>query len=74
MSIEKDPNGNKFIPYMREDRLPHIFCPGCGNGSIMNIELGNLKRGEYRSLTDEELNELYEELKGSENAPGGRGR
>ena len=41
---------------------------------IMNIELGNLKRGEYRSLTDEELNELYEELKGSENAPGGRGR
>ena len=41
---------------------------------IMNIELGNLKRGEYRSLSDEELNELYEELKGSENAPGGRGR
>ena len=41
---------------------------------IMNIELGNLKRGEYRSLTDEELNELYEELKGSENAPGGKGR
>ena len=36
MSVEKDPNGNKFIPYMREDRLPHIFCPGCGNGSIMN--------------------------------------
>ena len=31
MSVEKDPNGNKFIPYMREDRLPHIFCPGCGN-------------------------------------------
>ena len=29
MSVEKDPNGNKFIPYMREDRLPHIFCPGC---------------------------------------------
>lgn len=26
MSVEKDPNGNKFIPYMREDRLPHIFC------------------------------------------------
>ena len=22
---------NKFTPYMREDRLPHIFCPGCGN-------------------------------------------
>lgn len=28
MSVEKDPNGNKFIPYMREDRLPHIFLSG----------------------------------------------
>ena len=27
---------NKFTPYMREDRLPHIFCPGCGNGTVMS--------------------------------------
>ena len=27
---------------------------------IMNIELGNLKPGEYRKVTDQELNELYE--------------
>ena len=27
---------NKFTPYLRQDRLPHIFCPGCGNGTIMN--------------------------------------
>ena len=46
MSIEKDPNGNKFIPYMREDRLPHIFCPGCGNGSIMNAFFKGMEEAE----------------------------
>ncbi|WP_409198564.1 2-oxoacid:ferredoxin oxidoreductase subunit beta [Methanobrevibacter acididurans] len=25
-----------FLKYLREDRLPHIFCPGCGNGMVMN--------------------------------------
>lgn len=34
---------------------------------IMNIELGNLKEGEYRLLTDQELNELYELIKDSSN-------
>ncbi|MDD3362451.1 MAG: 23S rRNA pseudouridine(2604) synthase RluF [Hespellia sp.] len=34
---------------------------------IMNIELGNLKEGEYRKLTDRELNELYEMMKDSSN-------
>lgn len=46
MSVEKDPNGNKFIPYMREDRLPHIFCPGCGNGSIMNAFFKGMEESE----------------------------
>lgn len=32
---------------------------------VMNIELGNLKPGEYRKLTDAELNELYELIKDS---------
>lgn len=41
---------------------------------IMNIELGNLKSGEYRKLSDEELNGLYKELEGSTNEPGGRSR
>lgn len=41
---------------------------------IMNIELGNLKTGAYRKLTDEELNQLYRELEGSSNEPGGRSR
>lgn len=34
---------------------------------IMNIELGNLKEGEYRKLTDEELDTLYEQIRNSSN-------
>lgn len=34
---------------------------------IMNIHLGNLKEGEYRKLTDAELNELYDQIKDSSN-------
>ena len=34
---------------------------------IMNIELGKLKPGEYRRVTDEELNELYELIRDSSN-------
>lgn len=34
---------------------------------IMNIRLDNLKEGEYRKLTDEELNVLYEQIKDSSN-------
>ena len=32
---------------------------------ILNIRLGNLKEGEYRQVTDEELKELYEQIRGS---------
>lgn len=32
---------------------------------IMNIELGRLREGEYRKLTDRELNELYEQIRDS---------
>lgn len=39
-------DGNKFTPYMREDRLPHIFCPGCGNGTIMNAFLQAMEKAE----------------------------
>ena len=37
---------NKFTPYMREDRLPHIFCPGCGNGTIMSAFLRAMEKAE----------------------------
>lgn len=36
---------------------------------IMNIELGNLRSGEYRKLTDQELNELYKLIEDSSNQP-----
>lgn len=36
---------------------------------IMNIQLGNLKTGQYRKLTDQELNGLYDLIKDSENNP-----
>ena len=37
---------NKFTPYMRKDRLPHIFCPGCGNGTIMSAFLRGMEKAE----------------------------
>jgi 2-oxoglutarate ferredoxin oxidoreductase subunit beta len=27
---------NPVIPYLREDRMPHIWCPGCGIGTTVN--------------------------------------
>lgn len=36
---------------------------------IMNIELGNLKTGEYREVTEEELRKLYELIRDSSNEP-----
>ena len=37
---------NRFLPYMTEERLPHIFCPGCGNGAIMNAFLEAMEKAE----------------------------
>ena len=34
---------------------------------VMNIRLGNLKPGEYRKVTEEEIQELYELIKDSSN-------
>ncbi len=34
MATEKPTN--RFIKYLRKERLPHIFCPGCGNGIVLN--------------------------------------
>lgn len=36
---------------------------------IMNIELGDLKSGEYRKLTDQELNVLYDQIQDSRSEP-----
>ena len=39
---------------------------------VMNITLEGLKDGQYRKLTDQELNELYDQLKDSSVLPGGK--
>ena len=39
---------------------------------VMNITLDGLKDGQYRKLTDQELNELYDQLKDSSVLPGGK--
>ena len=48
------------------------MCQACGckvlrlkRVRIMNITLGNLKSGEYREVTDGEIEELYERIKES---------
>ncbi len=28
--------GNPVLPYLRQDRIPHIWCPGCGIGTTLN--------------------------------------
>ena len=27
---------NPVIPFLRTDRMPHIWCPGCGIGTTVN--------------------------------------
>ena len=39
---------------------------------VMNITLDGLKDGQYRKLTDQELNELYDQLNDSSALPGGK--
>jgi 2-oxoglutarate ferredoxin oxidoreductase subunit beta len=28
--------GNPVEPFLRSDRIPHIWCPGCGIGTTVN--------------------------------------
>lgn len=37
---------NPYIKYLREDRLPHIYCAGCGNGIVMNTFFKGVERAE----------------------------
>ena len=44
--MENEKHPSRFMKYLREERLPHIFCPGCGHGIVLNtifngIELSN---------------------------------
>jgi len=31
-----DGKENPYLKYLRRERLPHIFCAGCGNGIVLN--------------------------------------
>ena len=35
---------HRFIKYLRTERLPHIFCPGCGNGVVLNAILNGVEQ------------------------------
>jgi len=34
---------NPLMPYLRHDRMPHIWCPGCGIGTTVNCFVRALK-------------------------------
>lgn len=34
--VEIDKNQNPVEPFLRMDRMPHIWCPGCGIGTTVN--------------------------------------
>lgn len=36
-----------FMDYMRKERLPHIFCAGCGNGIVMNTFFNGMEIAEF---------------------------
>jgi len=33
-----------FDKYLRKDKLPHIWCPGCGNGTVVNALLHAIEK------------------------------
>jgi 2-oxoglutarate/2-oxoacid ferredoxin oxidoreductase subunit beta len=37
---------NRFMKYLRKERLPNIFCAGCGNGIIMNTFFNGMEMAE----------------------------
>lgn len=34
--MENKTDESRFMKYLRKERLPHIFCAGCGNGIVLN--------------------------------------
>jgi 2-oxoglutarate/2-oxoacid ferredoxin oxidoreductase subunit beta len=37
---------NRFMKYLRKERLPNIFCAGCGNGIVMNTFFNGMEMAE----------------------------
>jgi len=42
-----DKQGKSPMDYMRKERLPHIFCAGCGNGIVMNTFFKGMEMAEF---------------------------
>ncbi len=42
----EDVNESPFIKYLRKDRLPHIYCAGCGNGTVLNTFFKGMEMAE----------------------------
>jgi 2-oxoglutarate ferredoxin oxidoreductase subunit beta len=42
-----DKKKKSFMDYMRKERLPHIFCAGCGNGIVMNTFFNGMEMAEF---------------------------
>ena len=42
---------NPVMPYLRQDRMPHIWCPGCGIGTTVNCFARALDRVRHRPAT-----------------------
>jgi len=34
---------SEYQTWFREDRLPHIYCTGCGNGTVINCTIDAIK-------------------------------
>lgn len=34
--VQEPPVENPVLPFLRQDRIPHIWCPGCGIGTTVN--------------------------------------
>jgi len=34
---------SEYETWFREERLPHIYCPGCGNGTVINCTIDAVK-------------------------------
>ncbi len=44
--IANEKKENPFMKYLRKDRLPHIFCAGCGNGTTLNTFFKGMEAAE----------------------------
>lgn len=57
---------NKTLDYLRQNKLPHIWCPGCGNGIVM----GSIIRAIQSQKLDPDKTVIVSGIGCSSRAPG----